>query len=248
MARPAEFKTRKTPDGWVVSIPQDLSADRKRHRQFFRTRELAEAKISELKQSYKSGVRGSALTANVAIMAAEAIALLEGSGISLVEAARMAVARASSETDKERFTDRHKRAAGEMKEVWSPRYKRDMKSLPDWVPAWFLALPCGAIDRSTMERALTEKTKIARSTIDNRARYLSAIIGYRERHRKSSDIAILGTMERIRLLRACESRQERRAVALLLFAGVRPDAEMGEIRRLDWSAVGKSEIYVRARI
>lgn len=45
-------------------------------------------------------------------------------------------------------------------------------------------------------------------------------------------------------LRACEGREQVRAVALLLFAGIRPDAESGEISRLDWSAVGKTEIYV----
>ncbi|MCP5534390.1 MAG: hypothetical protein H7A48_14565 [Akkermansiaceae bacterium] len=33
-------------------------------------------------------------------------------------------------------------------------------------------------------------------------------------------------------------------VALLLFAGVRPDSEHGEISRLDWSAVGEVEIYL----
>ena len=33
-------------------------------------------------------------------------------------------------------------------------------------------------------------------------------------------------------------------VALLAFAGIRPDAESGEIARLDWEAVGAKEIYI----
>ena len=50
------------------------------------------------------------------------------------------------------------------------------------------------------------------------------------------------------MLAACVSTQERRAVALLLWAGIRPSAEDGEITRLDWSAVGEGEIYIAAEV
>lgn len=46
------------------------------------------------------------------------------------------------------------------------------------------------------------------------------------------------------VLAACKDAGERFAVALLLYAGIRPDAETGEISRLDWENVSKSEIYV----
>jgi integrase len=39
-----------------------------------------------------------------------------------------------------------------------------------------------------------------------------------------------------------------RVVALLLFAGIRPDAEAGEISRLQWEAVGETEIYVSPEV
>lgn len=50
------------------------------------------------------------------------------------------------------------------------------------------------------------------------------------------------------MLRACESPEERRAVALLLFAGIRPDSEGGEIARLQWEDVGADQIYIAAEV
>lgn len=46
------------------------------------------------------------------------------------------------------------------------------------------------------------------------------------------------------MLAACQSEAERMAVALLLWAGILPDAEGGEITRLDWADVGAKEIYI----
>jgi len=184
------------------------------------------------------------ISATLAIQAKEAERILAGSGITVAEAARMAMARLPSESDRETFRERYDRAMLAMEQEWAPRYADDMGRLPRWVPAWFMALPCASVDRAEMERALTEQSKIKRSTIDNRARYLSAIIGYRERHRKSSHIDILSPSQAGRVLRVCECADEKRVIALLIFAGIRPDSESGEIGRLDWSAVGESEIYV----
>ncbi|HEX7262397.1 MAG TPA: hypothetical protein VF258_11385, partial [Luteolibacter sp.] len=137
-------------------------------------------------------------------------------------------------------------AAGEAH--WSERYKTDVDAIPRWVSAWFMTAKCGMIDRAEMERALTTDRKLARSTLDARCRYLSAIVNFRERHRKSSEVAILSNDEIEALLAACESIEETRTVALLLFAGIRPSAEDGEISRLDWAAVGKREIYLSREV
>lgn len=77
-----------------------------------------------------------------------------------------------------------------------------------------------------------------------KASRILAIVGFRPRHRKSSDIAILSVSQCAKLLRVCERRDELRVVALLLFAGIRPDSENGEIGRLDWAAVGKDYIDI----
>jgi integrase len=43
------------------------------------------------------------------------------------------------------------------------------------------------------------------------------------------------------MLRACRSAAERHAVSLLMFAGIRPDGELG---RIDWADVGADNIVV----
>jgi len=59
---------------------------------------------------------------------------------------------------------------------------------------------------------------------------------------------VLQTAQVGRCLRVCESPEERRVVAVLFFAGVRPDAEFGEISRLDWSAFGDDVIEVSSEV
>jgi integrase len=113
-----------------------------------------------------------------------------------------------------------------------------------WLPKGFLAKPCGVIDRGVIEKALVEDRKLSRATIDMRTTRILAILHYRERHRKSSEIKILTLAEVEKVLGHCQTVEERRVVALLAFAGIRPDAESGEIARLDWEAVGAKEIYI----
>lgn len=86
------------------------------------------------------------------------------------------------------------------------------------------------------------------STLDMRARMISSILGFKEKHRRVATIAILSNDQRKALFDACEDDQESMAVALLLYAGIRPDAESGEISRLDWETVGKEEIYVSQEV
>ncbi len=179
----------------------------------------------------------------LAHQAAEASRILEGSGISIVEAARLAVARIATTASQETFRDRYARACVWGETNWRDRYRTDMERVPRWVPS-LMPVPCGAIDRQRIEEALQESGALARSTIDMRSRYVLAIIGFRERHRKSSTIHILTADQQKAVFAACESQEERRVVALLLYAGIRPDSESGEISRLDWENVSKSEIYV----
>ncbi|MFZ9937764.1 MAG: tyrosine-type recombinase/integrase [Luteolibacter sp.] len=180
---------------------------------------------------------------SLAHQAAEAARILEGSGISIVEAARLAVARIATTASKETFRDRNRRAMLWGEEHWSARYRIDMEKLPRWCPS-LMPLPCGTIDREKIEAALQESGSLARSTLDMRAARILAVIGFRERHRKSPTIHILTADQQKAVLAACQNAGERRTVALLLYAGIRPDAESGEISRLSWQNVGKTEIYV----
>jgi hypothetical protein len=225
-----------------------MSADGKRHKKYFDNKTAADKYAAKLRSAYASGHRGSMIPATLALQAAEAARILEGTGVSIVEAARMAAARAGGKDSGETFRERLARAEAAGEAHWSDRYRDDVARIPRWVPAWFMSARCAVLDRAEMERALTEDRTLARSTIDTRCRYLSAVVGFRDRHRKSSDVAILTPRDCGRLLRATESKQEVMAVALLLFAGIRPDVESGEITRLDWEDVGKNEIYLSREV
>jgi integrase len=227
----------------MVSIPKDMTATGKRRRKYFTGKTAAEKFAASLRQNHKTGMRGGMIPVALANQAQEAARILEGSGVSIVEAARLAVARIATTASKETFRERYARAMlwGEMH--WRDVYRNDMEKLPRWVPS-LMPLACGVIDRERIEEALQENRTLSRSTIDMRAARVLAIIGFRERHRKSTTIHILTPDQQKAVLAACQGADERRAIALLLYAGIRPDAETGEISRLLWQNVGKAEIYV----
>jgi integrase len=243
MARTPQFTPVETPQGWMVSIPQSMTATGKRRRKYFAGKTAAEKFASSLRQQHGAGLRGAMIPLSLAHQAAEASRILDGSGISLVEAARLAVARIATTASRETFRDRYARAMLWGEEHWSGRYRSDMDKIPRWVPA-LLPLACGSIDRARIEVALQESGALARSTLDMRAARVLAVIGFRERHRKSPTIYVLTADQQQAVLAACGTPDERRVVALLLYAGIRPDAESGEISRLLWQNVGKAEIYV----
>lgn len=239
----AEFQPFQRGEKWIVSLPPSMTPTGRRVRRVFMDKRSAETFGAKMRAAHAAGVRGTVISATLANQAAEAIRILDGTGISLIEAARMAAGKVNNAEAAETFRERYKRAivAGEC--TWSDRYVLDMTRLPRWVPGWFMKMKCGAIDRPMIEKAVAEGGAKARSTKDARARYVSAILGYRERHKKADEIQILTPEETERLLDACETTAERMAVAVLVFAGIRPDAEHGEIRRLQWEDVGET-IYV----
>jgi integrase len=244
MARVAEIKPFKTPQGWRVNIPKSMAADGKRHKKYFRTESEAKRYAGKLRSQYASGVRGSTIPLEVAVQATEALRLLEPTGIGLLEAAKIVAKQMATSGAQETFSQRYDRAVLDGEGRWSNRYRQDMDRLLRWLPKKFLSLPCGTIDRLVVEAALVEDRPLARSTIDARATRVLAVLHYRERHRKSTEIKILTLAEVEAVLGHCQSVEERRVVALLAFAGIRPDAESGEIARLDWEAVGAKEIYI----
>jgi integrase len=244
MPRIAEIKPYKTDQGWRVNIPKSMAADGKRHKKYFRTESDANRYAGKLRAQYATGVRGSTLPLAVAMQATEAISILAGTGVGMVEAAKIIARQMAASGGQETFRKRYKRVllAGEGR--WSDRYELEMARVPRWVSEKFMDMPCGTIDRAVIEKALVEDRELTRATLEMRARMILAVLNYRERHRKSSEIKILTLAEVEKVLDACQSVEERRVVALLAFAGIRPDAESGEIARLHWEAVGAKEIYI----
>jgi len=244
MAKRPDFIPAETASGWMVSIPAAMSGTGKRVRKFFSEKRDALKFGGAARAAHNSGSRGSLISAELARDAVAAAAILEPLGISLSDAARRAVAAAGPDASPETFSDRYDRALLANEGRWRDRYVTDMKKIPRWVGRAIMGEKCSALTSGAIRGALAKHGAGAISTIDTRARYVSAILGHRDRHHRSTTIRILTPSECEAMLAACATPDERRAVALLLWAGIRPDAESGEIARLDWEDVGKSEIYV----
>jgi hypothetical protein len=232
--------------GWEVSIPGSMTQSGKQVRKFFATEKLAAQFSAELRRKYHAGQRGGIISYELAVMAESAANLLDPHGATIMDAARDFVARKEREAAQspETFYERYMAAMldGEMR--WSDRYRLDMDRLPRWVGERIMGMRLADLTPEIIAEELKVCGAISQSTIQARARYVSAIQNYAPRHRKKSEIAIMTPRQCGQMLRAAESPAERRAVALLLWAGIRPSAEDGEITRLDWHAVGESEIYV----
>jgi len=215
-----------------------MTASGARRRKYFPTLVKAQKFSASVRASHAAGVRGSMISASLALQAAEAERVLAGSGVTIVEAARMAVAKLGGNESRETFGERYARALLANENTWSAIYSNQMAALTRWVPASFMDRVCGGIDRAVIESACREmQPTLKQSSLDMKASRILAIIGFRPRHRKSTDISILSVAQCAKLLRVCERVEERRVVALLLFSGIRPDSENGEIGRLEWSAV-----------
>jgi integrase len=207
---------------------------------------MSEAKkfASTLRNQHDSGLRNRAISANLAAEAALAVDLLAPTGLSLIEAIRMVVKKMAHGGDTQTFSQRYQLAVADGSTRWSHRYQIDVAKIPRWVSESFMAKPCGTIDREVIEEFLVEDRPLKRSTLEARTRMILAVLNYRERHRRSGEIKILTLAEVEAVLSHCRTPEERRVVALLAFAGIRPDAETGEIARLQWETLGANEIYI----
>ena len=232
----------------MVSIPPGMSATGRRVRKFFPDLPKAQKFAGKMRGAHASGLRG-LLTSELAAEAVTAIRILQPLGISLVEAARLAAAAQDVQGQTESFRARWRRALLSGEKRWSQRYVDDIGKLPRWLGRTAMGMPCGEMTDEAIERALRAHGAKAATTMAARKARVLAVLNFRETApRKSGVITILTVSQAARVLRACATAEERRVVALLMFAGIRPDAEQGEISRLQWETVGKKEIYVSPEV
>jgi integrase len=66
-------------------------------------------------------------------------------------------------------------------------------------------------------------------------------VAAKEKQARTAAPEIMAVSQCAAMLRACKTGAERRAVGLLLFAGIRPDGELG---RLDWLDVGADHVTI----
>lgn len=244
MPKRPDFQPYPSGNRWMVSIPPSMTATGARVRKSFKTEGAAEKFAGKQRAAHNTGIRGSVISATLANEATEAQKILAPHGISLLEAAKMIDARIRAAGTSETFKERYDASVLANDERWSDRYKVDMEKLPKWVGKDFMNTQLAHIDDALSEKVLKANGAAAQSTLDARMRYVSSIRNYEPRHVRESDIAIMTEAEWSQFVDACQKDSERWAVGLLLWAGIRPQPEFGEISRLDWSAVGPKEIYI----
>ena len=243
MPRLAKFAPAKSGNRWTVSIPAAMSETGSRQRKSFPSESAAKLFAGKLRASLAGG--NSVISSELANEARSALRILAPLGIGLIEAAREIAQIRNRSIDPETFRERLTRAQVANEGRWRPRYADDIAKLAKWLPASTLDAKCADLDAIAIRDGLREMGAVATSTLDNRARYAAAILNHRERHHKSTEIVILTFAQAIKVLGACRDNDERMAVSLLLFAGIRPD---GELSRLDWSDVLGTSIYISPEV
>lgn len=204
---------------------------------------------ASMRAKHSSGHRGALIPAELALQAVAAQKVLEPLGISLIEAARLVAAQEGAAENREVFRDRWRRAMVDGEGRWSDRYAIDMGKVPRWLGKAGMKMTCAELTRPVIDALLRKHGAAAASTLMMRRARVMAALNYEEKVRASKGaIEILTPGEAARVLRAAETADQRRVVALLLWAGIRPDAEHGEISRLQWEAVGETEIYVSPEV
>ena len=229
----------------MVSIPPGMSATGRRVRRFFEDEKKAQKFGAAVRAKHAGGIRG-LIPVELAMEAVAASKILEPLGIRLIDAARMVAARGQGARDLETLGERWQRACLDGETRWSRRYAADMAKMPRWVGKVFWKLPCGEITDDRLRTELRAHGAAANSTVAMRRLRVMAVLNWREDRvqRLAGPVTILSVAQCARVLRAAETADQRRVVALLLFAGIRPDAEHGEISRMQWEAVGQTEIYL----
>lgn len=256
MPRRPLLEVAETDKGFLVNIPKTLSADGKRHRHYYASEKRALAHLKRLERAYhEHGVKARVLAPAIEDMAHKANEMLKGFDVSLLDVVR-------------EYVERHKASGarltlGEAWEAYKARlitdgksessindYARDYRSLPDW----FKKTVVGSIDGVMMEKALDACTGKRGSSWNRKLRETKAVITEAMRTdakqvtiEKKAPVIIKADIAE-KLMRHAESNGCALPFALMLFAGIRPDKETGEITRLSWSNIHKDYIEISKEI
>ena len=254
----------------MVHVPASLSILGKLERRSFKTDKEANKFAAKLRTQYHKGIRGAVADPAAALATQTAQDILNESGleVTLVEAVRaycearqtLAATGASLNEVCDKWAERLKSSRSQLTFVeakdefvrkmegdWSERYLSNVQQTMRSLPEWFNQMRLGEIDDEVAERAIREKAsggtvKLRKSHVD------SVRAGKGKQKRRQKKVVIPSGDQCDKLLAACKTKEEKWAIALLLFAGIRPDKEHGEITRLDWSAVKGKSIHISPEV
>ena len=245
MPRSPDLRAAQSAAGWMVSIPPTMTATGKRERKFFGDDKTSAEKFAAgIRAKWVKGVRGTMLDPATAIAAAEAVKILAPLGIGLAEAARMVETQMNARGTRETFRERWMRYQLAHEGHWSDSYANQIGKLDRKLGDSFMDSAVQLMTPEFIRAAVLAGGARSKSNIALIERMVSAAMNERGKERRAVNIEIMTTGQCGRMLRACEDKAERMAVALLLFAGIRPSTEDGEISRLDWETFKPGEIYV----
>jgi hypothetical protein len=242
----------------------------KLERRTFKDAKDAEKFAAKLRTQYHRGIRGGVVDAGTAhnTVAAEKALADAGLNVSVIEAVRAyidaravldphkaslpAVMKTWADARKARGDDRTFNEAAlafitEKEMGWSDRYRRNIDQTMRSLPEWFKVMKLPDIDDRVMLRA-TKESATTQTAIETRMRHIKSLCSGKGRKKAKRGLVLLTVAQCAAMLRACQSPEERRAVALLLFAGIRPDGQDGEFSKLEWSAIKDGKIYISAEV
>jgi integrase len=254
--RPLLEITLTTDKGFCVNVPKSLSADGKRHRHYYASEKRAKAHLKRLERAYhEMGVKGSVLDPVVESMAQRAAEMLKGFDVNLLDVVREYVERHKSSgarlTLNEAWEAHKARLVADGKSESSVNdYARDLRSLPEW----FKKTVVGNIDGVMMMKALDDCTSKRGSSWNRKLRETKEVFTEALRTDakqvatggKTPDIIKADTAEK--LMSYADANGFALPFALMLFAGIRPDKETGEITRLSWADIHKDYIKISKEI
>lgn len=266
MARIAKIKVQDTEKGWLVNVPASCSNDGTRQRRYFKTRELATAFASTLRDKIKDhGVQSVTLPASLTMDALKAQTIMQRfEGVTLAQAAQFYAKHhdeaAKCPTMAKAFTESIERR-GNM----SSAYLRDMGALKKRLPASFMAMNIYEITGKDIAVALDHATGGA-TMWRNAFRTLRAILGdqvksgtiktnpcknvHQPKTRNDDEVTIFTPKQCRAIFDACRVYQDGisrdcrdcvAAFAILIFAGIRP----AELTRLTWDNVNLQTGFIR---
>jgi integrase len=243
------FQPLETSDGWMVSIPKTMSGDGKRRKRYFPELKEAEKFAKSLRGDYHAGLRGGTISPELAIEAVKAAEILAPYGLTLIEAARQVADKIEAGSSPETFRERYHSFCDEMETHWSAAHRTSMHRIPRWLPADFMDMRLVEITPEKVRDSLLRKNrKLFDSTLKARVTRIMAVVHGRGGRRRQGKFEILTDTQQKALLGACATQEERWVASLLLYAGIRPSMEDGEISRLEWDAIGKDDIYISSSV
>jgi len=247
-----------------------MSMTGKLERRTFERSQDADSFAAKLRTQYHKGIRGGVVDAatahgattsekalkdaglNVTVIEAvrayiDARAVLDPLNATLAEVCKSWQVKYKARGDGRTFKEAATAFIAEKEASWSLRYQRNITQTMDALPEWFLKMTLPEIDEDVMLKA-TKESVSTQTAIETRMRHIKSLASGKGKKRKTRPPALLSVRQCAQMLRACISPEERRTVALMLFAGIRPDKEHGEITKLDWSAIRGGNIHVSPEV